>query len=462
MSKHSSRPQWTNRRGVALRFCCLVLLAFFLSCSPKAAENPETPTLLDRLRQIPGFQVSAISPPVQGYAETFQIIFSQLTDHQDAGRGTFQQSFFLSDRGQALPMVFYTSGYGTPSSSYESELAALLKCNQIVIGHRFFSDNIPLDWKYLTIRQAADDQHAIRAALKDIYPGKWVNTGISKGGMTSLYYRRFHPDDVAATVAYVAPLMSFPDDPRFAPFFQQVGSPECRRKLNEFQRLVLSRRSQLMPLFRQYSRGRGYAFAIIPENEAFEYVVLEYPFAFWQYGKESNCANIPDAGATDQQMLDHLVAVSSPVYYSDAGFLYYQPLFYQAYTEIGYCPYIYDHLTDLLQAVPAPTYSAFAPAGADLIFKPEVMQDVIPWLQTQGERIIYIYGGIDPWSAAALEPAPGLDALKVMQPGANHGVKIRDLDQKGLVIQTLERWLGVTIDASALKTWQAPPDRDRL
>jgi len=107
-------------------------------------------------------------------------------------------------------------------------------------------------------------------------------------------------------------------------------------------------------------------------------------------------------------------------------------------------------------------YSAFAPAGADLIFKPEVMQDVIPWLQTQGERIIYIYGGIDPWSAAALEPAPGLDALKVMQPGANHGVKIRDLDQKGLVIQTLERWLGVTIDASALKTWQAPPDRDRL
>ena len=122
----------------------------------------------------------------------------------------------------------------------------------------------------------------------------------------------------------------------------------------------------------------------------------------------------------------------------------------------------YDHLTDLLQAVPAPTYRSFAPVGADLIFKPEVMQDVIPWLQTQGQRIIYIYGGIDPWSAAALEPAPGVDALKVVQPGANHGVKIRDLSQKGLVIQTLERWLGIKIDASALATWQAPPERDRL
>jgi len=448
--------------GIVRGVIFLALLGLFFSCSQKASEPAGTPTLLDRLRQIPGFQVSQVSPPLQGYSETFQITFSQPTDHQDASRGSFQQRFFLSDRGRDLPMVFHTSGYGAPASTYESELAALLKCNQISMGHRFFSDNIPQDWTYLTIRQAADDQHAIREALKDIYPGKWVSTGASKGGMTSLYYRRFHPGDVAATVAYVAPIMGFPDDPRFAPFLAQVGSSECRLRLQEFQRLALSRRSQLMPLFRQYTQGKGYAFAIVPETAAFEYAVLEYPFAFWQYGRESDCARIPDAGAADQQILDHLVAVSSPVYYSDAGFLYYQPLFYQAYTEIGYCPYIYDHLTDLLQAVPAPTYSSFAPVGAALIFKPEVMQDVMPWLQTQGERIIYIYGGIDPWSAAALEPAPGLDALKVVQPGANHGVKIRDLDQKGLIIQTLERWLGVKINASALMNWQAPSEKVRL
>lgn len=126
-----------------------------------------------------------------------------------------------------------------------------------------------------------------------------------------------------------------------------------------------------------------------------EHTVLEYPFAFWQYGKESDCANIPDAGASDQQVLDHLVAISSPVYYADSGFLHYQPLFYQAYAEIGCSPYIYGHLTDLLQAVGAPSFRAFGPVGAALVFKPEVMQDVIPWLQTQGSRIIYIYGGID-------------------------------------------------------------------
>jgi PS-10 peptidase S37 len=452
-------------RAAGLAFLSLItlaLLAFFYSCSEKAAAPATTPTLLDKLRQIPGFQVDEIFPPVQGFAGTFQILFSQPIDHQDEGRGTFHQLFFLSDRAPDRPMVFYTSGYGTPADNYVSELAALVDGNQIVMGHRFFSDNIPQDWKYLTIRQAADDQHAIREALKNIYPGKWLNTGASKGGMASLYYRRFYPDDVTATVAYVAPIMGFPDDPRFAPFFQQVGSPECRQQLLEFQRLALSRRVQLLPLFRQYAQGKGYIFTIIPEEAAFEYTVLEYPFAFWQYGKESDCANIPNAGATDQQTLDHLVATSSPVYYCDTGFSNYQPLFYQAYTEIGYCPYICDHLKDLLRTVPAPTYRSFAPMGVELIFRPEVMQDVIPWLRTQGERIIYIYGGIDPWSAAALEPAPGLDALKLVQPGANHSVKIRDLDQKNSVIQTLERWLGIKINVSALETWQAPPERDRL
>jgi hypothetical protein len=90
------------------------------------------------------------------------------------------------------------------------------------------------------------------------------------------------------------------------------------------------------------------------------------------------------------------------------------------------------------------------------------MRDVIPWLKTQGQRIIYIYGGTDPWTAASLDPAVGLDALKVVQPGANHGLRIADLDQKDLVIQTLERWLNIRIDASLLGREKAPPERFRL
>jgi len=439
-----------------------LLVVFFLgllaaSCSSESNEPPDQQTLLARLRELPGLQVTPIQP-LEGFDQSFQVDMTQPMDHQNAGLGTFKQRFFLSYRSENAPTVFYTSGYGI-SRDFEPELSALLQANQILLVHRFFPNADPLDWHHLTIRQAADDQHRIRETLKDIFRGKWVSTGGSKGGMTALYYRRFYPADVEATVAYVAPLMYFPDDPRFAPFFEQVGTAECRQKLQEFQHQAFSRRGTLLPLFIQYAQSKNYVFNIISPDAAFEYTVLEYPFAFWQYGHESDCVAIPGADSTDRQILDHLVAVSSPSYYSDGGFLYFQPLFYQAFTEIGYCPYVYEHVKDHLQAVPQPDYRVFAPRGVDLVFQPQVMQDVIPWLQIEGQKIIYIYGGIDPWTAAALDPAVGLDALKIVQPGANHSVKISDLDQKALVIQTLERWLNIRIDPSLLKTRAASRDK---
>jgi hypothetical protein len=97
-----------------------------------------------------------------------------------------------------------------------------------------------------------------------------------------------------------------------------------------------------------------------------------------------------------------------------------------------------------------------------MAFRPGVMQQVVPWLRHQGERIIYIYGQDDPWTAAALAPDPGLDALQVVQAGANHRVKIRDLDRRAEVIAALERWLQVDIDESRLASVTEAETRDRL
>jgi hypothetical protein len=41
-------------------------------------------------------------------------------------------------------------------------------------------------------------------------------------------------------------------------------------------------------------------------------------------------------------------------------------------------------------------------------------------------------------------------------------VKIGDLDQRELVIQNLEKWLGMQIDRSLLATWEAPFEKARL
>jgi hypothetical protein len=251
------------------------------------------------------------------------------------------------------------------------------------------------------------------------------------------------------------------EDPRFASFLLSVGTADCREKIRLFQREILERRAAMLALTRTHALQQGYAFTVIRDAEAFEYAVLEYPFAFWQYGS-GDCGPIPGESASDQELFDHLVAVSPLSFYADAGYGYYRPLFYQAYTEIGYCTFMFEHLGTLLQEVPAPSYRAFAPRGVDMDFRPDVMQAVVTWLRNQGERIIYIYGALDPWTAGTLGPAPGLDALQVIQPGANHGVKIKDLDQKGAVIAALERWLQIDIDETRLASVAIDEDRERF
>lgn len=426
----------------------LVFFLLFLVLFPGCRREPEL-TLLERLQRIDGFTAMEVAP-LPGFLQAFQVDALQPVDHNDPSRGTFSQRFYLSFRGEDAPTVFYTTGYGV-ARNYESEPAALLQANQVLLVHRYFPGAVPsaTGWTYLTTAQAAADQHRLREKFADILTGPWLASGASKGGMTALFYRYYYPADVTATIAYVAPVMAQPDDPRFAPFLGALGSAACRDRIRRFQLEVLGRRAELLPLVHPHALERGYSFSVFSEAEAFEYAIAEYPFAFWQYG-DGDCAAVPGAEATDRALFDHLVEVSPLSYYADAGYEYYRPLFYQAYTEIGYCPYLYGHLAPLLRAVANPTYRSFAPRGVEMTFRPEVMAAVIPWLRGQGERILYIYGGNDPWTAAALGPAPGLDALQVIQPGANHGVKIRDLDQAAAAVAALERWLGIDIDESRL------------
>jgi hypothetical protein len=438
----------------------LLLLLSLLSCNREKSDSDLT--LLERLQQIPGLQVAEITP-LAGYQQSFQVNIAQEIDHNDPGKGTFAQLFYLSFRGEAAPTVFYTSGYGI-NRNYESEPAVLLQANQVLMVHRYFPYAVPSagGWSFLTIEQAAADQHRVRERLREILTGPWVSSGASKGGMTALYYRYFYPADVMATVAYVAPILERTEDPRFSPFFEHVGTAACREKLRLFQLAVLSRRKAMLALVHEHALLKQYSFTVFSEAQAFEYSVLEYPFAFWQYGTSGGCDSIPAPDGSDRELFDHLVLVSPLSFYADADYEYYRPLFYQAYTEIGYCPYLYSHLDGLLHAVTAPSYRAFAPRGVEMTFHPEVMQKVVPWLRLQGERIMYIYGKDDPWTAAALNPDPGLDALQVVQPGANHRVKIIDLDRKDEVIAALERWLGIVINPARLLPVAAEAERERL
>ncbi|KAF0239146.1 MAG: peptidase [Prolixibacteraceae bacterium] len=190
----------------------------------------------------------------------------QPLDHADTTRGFFLQRVFVADKGKENAVLLITEGYGAnyaASPRYIKELSAMVNSNQITVEHRYFGESWPdsVNWDYLTVINVAADHHAIVEIFKKYYPGKWINTGISKGGQTAVYHRAFYPDDVDVTVAYVAPLNFGVEDGRHEPFLQKVpGTAEQRKKIEEFQIEVLKNREVLVPRMEAFSKEKNYSY----------------------------------------------------------------------------------------------------------------------------------------------------------------------------------------------------------
>jgi hypothetical protein len=88
----------------------------------------------------------------------------------------------------------------------------------------------------------------------------------------------------------------------------------------------------------------------------------------------------------------------------------------------------------------------------------------VQWIRTQGDRIILIYGGDDPWTAGAVGLTGQTDALEIIQPGADHQVAITGLDQKDAVLAKLSQWLGFPVSipvAGAIRAAPQPAESSR-
>ena len=183
---------------------------------------------------------------------------------------------------------------------------------------------------------------------------------------------------------------------------------------------------------------------------------MDYPFTFWQYFNY-DCSVIPDKGNTIEEIFNHFTYIVSLSNFSDATISHYEPYVYQALTETGAPGYKTDYLSDLLQYVDSeasgnPNFELLGPAGVSYTFNQNTLNDIYTWLQTQGNNIIYIYGTNDPWSAGAIELTGATNAIKIMQDGANHKVKIADLENPSQVYNALEEWLGIEIQVSVGKS----------
>jgi hypothetical protein len=442
-------------RSRALAVLVLVLALLVPGTAASARVAAPTDDLVARLSAIPGLSIVSQSAPT-GY-RFFVLTYRQPADHRHPGRGSYEQRLTLLHRSTDAPVVLATGGYGlaaTPGPS-RTEPTTLLNANQVSVEHRFFTPSrpTPADWDDLTIWQEATDEHRIVQALRTVYSGKWIQTGASKGGMTSVYHRRFYPGDVDGVVAYVAPNDTINElDGAYDRFFDTVADAGCRRALDDVQREALKRRDRLVP--RLAAEGWTFTRTLGTADRSFELTVLDTVWTFWQYSSVADCASVPAVTATDQELYDWIDAVIGWSFYTDEGLEYYWPYYYQAATQLGWPSLRFDHLRGLTRYPGLYSAPSALPRELRAPHQPLPMIDVDLWVRTQAPQMLFIYGQNDPWGAERFTPSRR-DSHLFVAPGANHGANISRLSppDAAAATATLRRWAGLpatTADASRL------------
>ena len=381
------------------------------------------------------------------FSEKYVTYFTQPLDHRHPEKGSFRQRVIVSHAGFDRPTVIVTEGYGAAYAlrpQYREELSKLLNANMIFVEYRYFLESTPepKDWQYLTAENSADDLHAITTAFKSIYPGKWIATGISKGGQTTLLYRTFYPDDVDISVPYVAPLCYGVEDGRHEPFLHKVSTPENRKKIEDFQLEALKRKATLLPRFEKYCTEKNYSFRA-PIEEIYDYSVLEYSFALWQWG--TPISSIPATTASDDEIFSHLLAISEPGYFTadspNASF------FVQAARELGYYGYDVQPFKQYLSIQSSEGYlhRLMLPEELkDMPFDKTLSKTITKFLKKQDPKMIFIYGQNDPWTAAGVTWLKNKKNIHVfIQPNGSHLARINTLPEgeKKEVIELIKKWL---------------------
>lgn len=429
-------------KNMHIRYAALLLFVLLSASTSSFAQTvlEQKISAISAIKEIRPLETSEFS-------EKYVTYFTQPLDHRHPEKGSFRQRVIVSHAGFDRPTVIVTEGYGAAYAlrpQYREELSKLLNANMIFVEYRYFLESTPepKDWQYLTAENSADDLHAITTAFKSIYPGKWIATGISKGGQTTLLYRTFYPDDVVISVPYVAPLCYGVEDGRHEPFLHKVSTPENRKKIEDFQLEALKRKATLLPRFEKYCTEKNYSFRA-PIEEIYDYSVLEYSFALWQWG--TPISSIPATTASNDEIFSHLLAISEPGYFTadspNASF------FVQAARELGYYGYDVQPFKQYLSIQSSEGYlhRLMLPEELkDMPFDKTLSKKITKFLKKQDPKMIFIYGQNDPWTAAGVTWLKNKKNIHVfIQPNGSHLARINTLPEaeKAKVMELINEWL---------------------
>ncbi|UQA57883.1 S28 family serine protease [Polyangium aurulentum] len=425
-----------------------------------SAQSAVTDEVLEGLASIPGLTGVSEKPSNIPGTRFFVLQFEQPIDHDAPNGPRFTQKIALLHRSFGAPTSLLTGGYAVNTKKViENEATAMLQANQLYVEHRYYGDSVPSgpQYEHLDIEQSAGDHHRIVQAFRPVYTGRWISGGTSKGGMTSIYHRYYYPDDVDGTIAYVSPSTYSASDPRYVKFIRNVGNAALRAKLIAYQRELLIRREQLVPMMEAKVAQWGLTFDVVGADRAFEFGALEASFFFWQLCPVTMCEPLlPAPDASDEELVDFYVNwIGAPFNYDDETInVHYGPYFYQSATQLGHPRFDEAPLMDLLRYPGQDIAANLTPVPVTIPFSHGLMAKIEAKTRAHGERMLFIYGENDPWSTNKFEGKAKNDAFQFVVPGGAHNVRIADLPEEDRLhaLSRIFAWADVPFDPALART----------
>jgi hypothetical protein len=418
----------------------LLLLVFFTAkLSLIAGESLE-----EKLKEIHSITFEK-TPTIGSFNDSYKILIKQPIDHSDSSRGFFYQKVYLSHKDFNKPVVFFINGYISPKNKI-NDWSKLLEANQIYVEHRYYGESKPVDieWETLNLKNATADLHNIKLVLGKIYKNNWISTGTSKGGLTSLAYKYYYPNDVKVTIAHSAPVgMTLSDTTVFTFIDSLSKSKGCLDKVKSFQRKLLLKKDEIIPLLKTHLDNKHKQYNNLGLNRIYEVAVLEVPFSIWQNNNGCNAIAINDTSSSG--LFKSLRTAIYDWFLTDNVFDEIGAYHYQALTELGYYDYPTSEFKDLLSNNKnKPPSRILIPKGININYSDDIIQRLKEWLTNSGNNIIYINGALDPYSFYRIQPSKKTNSLSFLIENSNHNqTKFNYLsgEQKIKIMSYLNKWM---------------------
>ena len=424
-----------------LKLWMLLVIALSIASCTDNSDNPVVNTTLEEalanthlfsdIKENP--DKGAMEKKKKGeldYLSQYSMFIEQPVNHNQPDADKFKQKVCIMFRGFDRPTILVTEGYIWEQFRDAEDIGINLNANMVHVEHRNFGESFNQDrgkWEFETSAQASADLHAVYLALKPIFKGKWMSTGTSKNGETSIDYAYYYPGDMDLAAAFCSPFNLSLDDKRYGEYlFNEVSTKELRDIMKESIRIALKDGEE--GLYKKACEEFKKKELPVPSFTEYVYNTFETFFLLFQYTLPSKQKKAIESIIKTESSLvaaicDNIADLRNKDFYT---------YFVDCAKEQGFPNAGYDYFADLLEGT---SFKA-----EDVL--PSVLHSEDRWLVKYYDNsvrtdmtktffvnstvpLLFYYSQDDPWSAGKPEKI-GPNARMIINPIGVHSAKIND------------------------------------